>query len=175
MRIEKMELNFGDQRESFGVMSSDNVSEEEMRALLSGPATMDAWKQKKRRILYRTLLITAAIVTRLFVITYYPELHLQSVFEDRLLDHETIFDLIIARGLLLLAMGSIYIYSQLSDRHFKTISVMGLVVCSALMWGDLQIFMLAELPDLTLITAGFFALRVWVLYLLLQNYLDYRR
>lgn len=156
-------------------MSIDNISENEMLALFPERASMDAWKQTKRRILYRTLLIVAAIAARLFLISFYPELHLQSVFEAKVIDREAISSLVIARSLLLSVMGSVYIYSQLSDRHFKIISVMGLVVCSALMWGDLQIFLLAELPGITMISIGFFALRIWVLYLLLQNYLDYRR
>ena len=136
-------------------MSIDNISENEMLALFPERASMDAWQQTKRRILYRTLLIVAAIAARLFLISFYPELHLQSVFEVKVIDREAVSSLVIARSLLL--------------------SVMGLVVCSALMWGDLQIFLLAELPGITMISIGFFALRIWVLYLLLQNYLDYRR
>ncbi|MDA9095999.1 hypothetical protein N9J88_06355 [Porticoccaceae bacterium] len=156
-------------------MSSDNISEEEWRALFPDEADVAAWLRTKKRIVIRTLLVFITLVARMLIIRFYPEWHLLSEFETQILNRDALLSLVALRGVILVVIGLAYLYSLKVDRHFRNASIVGLVVCTALLWGDVQIFILTEMPDLNLITFGFFGLRLLVLYLLLQNYLDYRR
>ena len=156
-------------------MSSDNISEEEMRALFPQEADEATWGRTKNRILTRTLLAFLVLTARLLIISFYPEWHLLTQLEIQILNRDTLVGLVAVRGVILVVVGSAYLYSLAVDRHFRNFSMVGLIVCIALLWGDVQIFILTEMPDLNLITFGFFCLRLLVLYLLLQNYLDYRR
>ena len=156
-------------------MARDYINEDELRALLPGHSVENSWAHTKSRMLGRTLLVGLTMVLRLLVASFYPDFHLQTVLETSVLDRDAMVSLIIARTLLMVFVGTGYVASLLADRYFRTLSVTALVICCGLLWSDLQLFLLAALPDLTLLSLGLFSLRLVALYLLFQNYLDYRR
>jgi hypothetical protein len=76
------------------------------------------------------------------------------------------------RGVLLaIALGG-YIYALISGRYFRFMSVFGMVVACALLWSDMELFMLSSVSEITAVSCALLVMRLIAVWLLVQNYLD---
>ena len=114
-------------------------------------------------------------MSRAIVAFLYPELFVQTNLEPNPVGPYLVSDVILVRGLLLLVIGSIYIYSLWTNKYFRTVSVVGLIVAYSLFWSDLEANILSAAGDLTTAAVILLLTRLFALALLFANYLDIRR
>jgi hypothetical protein len=51
-------------------------------------------------------------------------------------------------------------------------SVFGMVVACALLWSDMELFMLSSVSEITAVSCALLVMRLIAVWLLVQNYLD---
>ncbi len=156
--------------------NNSSVTEEELRALMPYYEVENSYfKRIKKRIGIRTGIIGLVLVSRAIVAFLYPELFVQTNLEPNPEGPYLVSDVILVRGLLLLVIGSIYIYSLWTNKYFRTVSVVGLIVAYSLFWSDLEANILSAAGGLTTAAVILLLTRLFALALLFANYLDIRR
>ena len=153
-----------------------NVSDEELRALhVHVEVENSQWLRLKKRILIRGVLVIVMIVIRTVLMKAYPQDYMNAVFNSVGLTSDEVASLISARLMVGVLLSAVYFYALLTNRFLRSVSIVALIVPIAIIWADLQIFLLSSFPTFTVVASIGFALRLAALYLLARNYIDIRR
>ena len=153
-----------------------SISDEEMQALKPHmEVSTRNLEQVRSRIFLRCCVIAALWLFRIYVISFHPEYHLTSVMEQRLLDDDAVTTLLYVRVSMLTLGMLVYFYSFLTNRYFRSVNVIALIVVCCLIWADIEVYILSNIQVLTLPSVGMIVLRFIPLGLLFMNYLDVRR
>jgi len=75
--------------------------------------------------------------------------------------------------LLLVLAG--YLYAVVAGRYFRFMAVVGMVVSCALLWSDMELFMLTTVSEITAVSFALLGMRLIAVWLLVLNYLDIHR
>ena len=153
-----------------------NVSDEELRALrVHDEVENSQWLRLRKRILIRGILVVVMIVIRAVLMKAYPQDYMNTIFNAAGLASDEVASLISARLILGAVLSAVYLYALMTNRFLRTVSIVALIVPVAIIWADLQIFLLSSFPAFTVVAAIGFTLRLIALYLLVRNYIDIRR
>ena len=107
------------------------------------------------------------------VVAYYPEYHLVSIYNERLLGKGVSESLSYARLFFAIVAVVFYLYSFYADLFFRYANIALLIVLCGLLWIDLEmILLLYSFNDLMLPFFGLFAVKVVGVVLLWQNFRD---
>jgi hypothetical protein len=152
------------------------VTEEEMKALFPHNRVLQTQLEKIRpRILTRCLLIVLIFAVRAVVVTYYPEFHLVTIYNERLLGADAAQSMTQIRLILAFFGCIIYLYSFYKNLYFRYANVIVLIVLFGLIWSDIEaLLLLSSFGNLTLPSLGLIAVRFIAVVLLWQNYRDLR-
>ena len=160
----------------------NTISEEELLALQAHvEIETSLWEKLKTRILIRTMVVMGLVLSRVLLLKFYPNTYVPYIFGDGDGDGDgdsgpaELEKLIISRLLVGLVLAGVYLYAIMTNSYLRSVSILGLMVPVALIWADLQMFLVSSFPDFTLIASICFAVRLLVIYLLTLNYLDIRR
>jgi hypothetical protein len=152
------------------------LSDEEMSALFPHDKVPEVHLEAIRpRILIRCLLIVLIFAIRAVVVTYYPEYHLVTIYQERLIGADTAHSMIQIRLALAFFGSVIYLYSFYKNLYFRFANAIVLIVLFGLFWGDIEaLFLLSSLGSLTFPSLGLIGIRLIAIVLLWQNYRDLR-
>jgi len=156
----------------------NTISEEELLALQAHvEIETSLWEKLKTRILIRTMVVMGLVLSRVLLLKFYPNTYVPYIFGDGDGDSgpAELEKLIISRLLVGLVLAGVYLYAIMTNSYLRSVSILGLMVPVALIWADLQMFLVSSFPDFTLMASISFAVRLLVIYLLTLNYLDIRR
>lgn len=154
----------------------NTISEEELLALQAHvEVETSLWKKLKRRILIRTVVVIGFVLSRVLLLKFYPDTYIPYIFDNEDSGPAELDKLIISRLLVGLVLVSVYLYAIITNSYLRSVSVLSLMVPVALIWADLQMFLVSSFPHFTLMASISFAVRLLVIYLLTLNYLDIRR
>lgn len=154
----------------------NTISEEELLALQAHvEVETSLWKKLKRRILIRTVVVIGFVLSRVLLLKFYPDTYIPYIFDNEDSGPAELDKLIISRLLVGLVLVGVYLYAIITNSYLRSVSVLSLMVPVALIWADLQMFLVSSFPDFTLMASISFAVRLLVIYLLTLNYLDIRR
>ena len=154
----------------------NTISDEELLALQAHvEIETSLWKKLKTRILIRTVVVMGLVLSRVLLLKFYPTTYVPFIFDDSDSGPAELEKLIISRLLVGLVLAGVYLYAIMTNSYLRSISILGLMVPVALIWADLQMFLVSSFPDFTLMASISFAVRLLVIYLLTLNYLDIRR
>jgi hypothetical protein len=155
-------------------MKNSVATKEEMAFLFPKLTVFETHiKAKRPRILNRCMLIVLIFTVRAFVINYFPQHHLYTIFDGRLVGTEATDTLTLARLTLSLFCSAIYLYSFYKNAYFRSANVAVLMVFCSLIWSDFgSLLLLDSLRNLTYSSLAMIAIRLMVGVLLLLNYLD---
>ena len=154
----------------------NTISEEELLALQAHvEVETSLWKKLKRRILIRTVVVIGFVLSRVLLLKFYPDTYIPYLFDNEDSGPAELDKLIISRLLVGLVLVGVYLYAIITNSYLRSVSVLSLMVPVALIWADLQMFLVSSFPNFTLIASISFAMRLLVIYLLTLNYLDIRR
>jgi hypothetical protein len=123
--------------------------------------------------------VIGLVLSRVLLLKFYPNTYVPYIFGDGDGDGDSgpaeLEKLIISRLLVGLVLAGVYLYAIMTNSYLRSASVLSLMVPVALIWADLQMFLVSSFPNFTLIASISFAVRLLVIYLLTLNYLDIRR
>ena len=152
------------------------ISQEELEALLPQyEVSPQKMSRIEKRIRNRCYAIVVIWILRIIFVAFYPEFHLVTRAETKLLTPETVDYLLLVRISLLIIGASIYLTSFLYNRYFRTINVLALVIVCCIIWSDMEVYILSSVGDLSIPSLGMIMIRFIPLTLLILNYLDVRR
>ena len=150
------------------------VTEEELDALFPQNKSNETKLEDIRpRIQARCLLVLSLFGVWAVVVAYYPEYHLVSIYNERLLGKGVSESLSYARLFFAIVAVVFYLYSFYTDLFFRYANIALLIVLCGLLWIDLEmILLLYSFNDLMLPFFGLFAVKVVGVVLLWQNFRD---
>lgn len=152
------------------------ISQEELEALLPQyEVSPQKMSRIEKRIRNRCYAIVVIWILRIIFVAFYPEFHLVTRAETKLLTPETVDYLLLVRISLLIIGASIYLTSFLYNRYFRTVNVLALVIVCCITWSDMEVYILSSVGDLSIPSLGMIMIRFIPLTLLFLNYLDVRR
>ena len=152
------------------------ISQEELEALLPQyEVSPQKMSRIEKRIRSRCYAIVVIWILRIIFVAFYPEFHLVTRAETKLLTPETVDYLLLVRISLLIIGASIYLTSFLYNRYFRTVNVLALVIVCCIIWSDMEVYILSSVGDLSIPSLGMIMIRFIPLTLLILNYLDVRR
>lgn len=152
------------------------ISQEELEALLPQyEVSPQKMSRIEKRIRNRCYAIVVIWILRIIFVAFYPEFHLVTRAETKLLTPETVDYLLLVRISLLIIGASIYLTSFLYNRYFRTVNVLALVIVCCIIWSDMEVYILSSVGDLSIPSLGMIMIRFIPLTLLILNYLDVRR
>ena len=132
-------------------------------------------EQFYNRFIKRVLLILAIWIIRIVVVSFFPEYHMISRAEHKLLSSEITDFLFIMRVSLFLVVAGIYFASFYTRRFFPQINAFTIIVVSCLIWSDFEMYILDNLRDLTLASLSMIGLRFVALTLLILNFVELQK
>tara|TARA_B110000977_G_scaffold182003_1_gene243224 strand:+ start:427 stop:903 length:477 start_codon:yes stop_codon:yes gene_type:complete len=152
------------------------VSPEEMAALFPHQEVANYYLESIRpKIIKRCVLIVLLWVLRAVTVTQFPEYHLVSDFDQKILDPDAIASLVTIRLSMLILGSFIYLYSCYTNFYFRSVNVIALVVVCCLIWGDMELYLMSSFGNLNNSSLAMVAFRLLPLTLLILNYRDIRR
>ncbi len=153
-----------------------HVSEEEMKALCPHQEVSKTYLESIRpRILKRCVLIVLLWGFRAIMVTQFPEYHLASDLNQRLLDAASVDSMVTIRLSMVLLGSAVYLYSCYKNLYFRSVNVAALIIVCCLIWSDMELYLLASMSNLSNPSLAMVAFRLIPLALLIQNYRDIRR
>ena len=156
--------------------TNKSVTEEELRALMPFYEVEESrFRQIKYRIIIRTGIIGVLMIIRAVVDFCFPELLAQIDSRGDTVDSYIDPNVLVVRTVLLVTSAFLYLYCLWTNRYFRTMSVIALVISYSLLWADLETYIFSMTGEMTLSAALFLLLRICALGLLFANYLDIRR
>ena len=156
-------------------MAISNVSKEELKALLPHiEVSEDILKAGRSRISMRCLAICLILFVRIVVSIFFPEYHLVTITEHKLLDKSTADMVLYLRLIVLVIFNMIYFISFRTNTYFRTVNVIALVFICCLISADFEIYLLSSLADFTWQSITLAGLRFVALWLIFLNYLEVR-
>lgn len=130
------------------------------------------------RICVRLTLVAFLLSIRGVTAYFMPELFIQSKVVAVQIDPAAFHpasDLIQVRVMLLLLVLAGYLYALVAVRCFRFMAVVGMVVSCALLWSDMELFMLTTVSEITAVSFALLGMRLIAVWLLVLNYLDIHR
>lgn len=140
-------------------------------------ADTDAWRLR-RTIIIRLVIISLLVIVRGLTVLFTPDLFIEpSVFVG---GHDAIAmypisDTVLIRMTVVIIVGFGYYLSVLYRRYLSEISTLAMVFGSAVLWSDLELYVFAQLANVTTLALGLLVMRVIIVALLVVNYLDIHR
>ncbi|MGB1868935.1 MAG: hypothetical protein ACPHLL_06570 [Porticoccaceae bacterium] len=134
--------------------------------------------QTRWRISMRLVIIGLLLGIRAITAYFTPDLFIQSKVVSSDINSFGFYppaDLMQLRGVLLAILFVGYIYALISDRYFRFMSVAAMVAGCALLWSDIELFMLSSASEITVVSLALLGMRLIAVWLLVQNYLDIHR
>ena len=111
------------------------VTEEELRALLDHHEVSDERLKGLRPIIYvRSFLVAFIIGVRVVIAIYFPEYLAATIYNEQLLDSESLRLMVQLRLILAFVVATVYIYSLHKNFYFRSVNVALLVIFSSLFW-----------------------------------------
>ncbi len=153
-----------------------NISEEELQALQAHIEVENSvWLRLKQKILFRSYLVIALLLFRALLLFLFPQSYSNAIFEAEGLRPADVTSLVSVRLLVAGVLAGLYLFALQTNRYLRSVTILGLIVPFAMIWADLQMFLISSFPSFTTVaTIGFLA-RLFALYLLARNYIDIRR
>ena len=153
-----------------------NISEEELQALQAHIEVENSvWLRLKQKILFRSYLVIALLLFRALLLFLFPQSYSNAIFDAEGLRPADVTSLVGVRLLVAGVLASVYLFALQTNRYLRSVTILGLIVPCAMIWADLQMFLISSFPSFTTVaTIGFLA-RLLALYLLARNYIDIRR
>lgn len=139
------------------------------------PNTAGLDSQTWWRICMRLAVVGVLLGIRAITAYFTPDLFVQSKVVSSQINSFAFYppaDLMQVRGVLLAIAMVGYIYALISGRYFRFMSVFGMVVACALLWSDMELFMLSSVSEITAVSCALLVMRLIAVWLLVQNYLD---
>ena len=139
------------------------------------PNTAGLDSQTWWRICMRLAVVGVLLGIRAITAYFTPDLFVQSKVVSSQINSFAFYppaDLMQVRGVLLAIAMVGYIYALISGRYFRFMSVFGMVVACALLWSDMELFMLSSVSEITAVSFALLVMRLIAVWLLVQNYLD---
>ena len=156
--------------------TNESVTEEELRALMPFYEVEESrFRHIKKRIVIRTSIVGFLMTLRGIVAYSFPESLSQIDSDGNLLGGYVSANVLLVRTVLLMVIASIYIYCLWTNKYFRTMSVIALIVAYSLVWADLEIYFFPLAGEMSMVTIVLLLLRLCALGLLFANYLDIRR
>ena len=156
--------------------TNESVTEEELRALMPFYEVEESrFRHIKKRIVIRTSIVGFLMTLRGIVAYSFPESLSQIDYDGNLLGGYVSANVLLVRTVLLMVIASIYIYCLWTNKYFRTMSVIALIVAYSLVWADLEIYFFPLAGEMSMVTIVLLLLRLCALGLLFANYLDIRR
>ena len=156
--------------------TNESVTEEELRALMPFYEVEESrFRQIKKRIVIRTCIVGFLMILRGIVVYSFPEFLSQTDSQGHLQDSIISANVLLVRTVLLAVIASVYIYCLWTNKYFRTMSVIALIVAYSLVWADLEIYVFTMAGEISMVTVILLLLRLCALGLLFANYLDIRR
>ena len=156
--------------------TNESVTEEELRALMPFYEVEESrFRHIKKRIVIRTSIVGLLMTLRGIVAYAFPELLSQTDSQGNILDSYISTNMLLVRTVVLIVTASAYIYSLWTNKYFRTISVIALIVAYSLVCADLEIYVFAMTGEMSMVLVILLLLRLCALGLLFVNYLDIRR
>ena len=156
--------------------TNESVTEEELRALMPFYEVEESrFRHIKKRIVIRTSIVGFMMTLRGIVAYSFPESLSQIDSDGNLLGGYVSANVLLVRTVLLMVIASIYIYCLWTNKYFRTMSVIALIVAYSLVWADLEIYFFPLAGEMSMVTIVLLLLRLCALGLLFANYLDIRR
>ena len=156
--------------------TNESVTEEELRALMPFYEVEESrFRQIKKRIAIRTSIVGFLMILRGIVVYSFPEFLSQTDSQGHLQDSIISANVLLVRTVLLAVIASVYIYCLWTNKYFRTMSVIALIVAYSLVWADLEIYVFTMAGEISMVTVILLLLRLCALGLLFANYLDIRR
>lgn len=156
--------------------TNESVTEEELRALMPFYEVEESrFRQIKKRIAIRTSIVGFLMILRGIVVYSFPEFLSQTDSQGHLQDSYISANVLLVRTVLLAVTASVYIYCLWTNKYFRTMSVIALIVAYSLVWADLEIYVFTMAGEISMVTVILLLLRLCALGLLFANYLDIRR
>ena len=156
--------------------TNESVTEEELRALMPFYEVEESrFRQIKKRIAIRTSIVGFLMILRGIVVYSFPEFLSQTDSQGHLQDSIISANVLLVRTVLLAVIASVYIYCLWTNKYFRTMSVIALIVAYSLVWADLEIYVFTMAGEISMVTVILLLLRLCALGLLFANYQDIRR
>ena len=160
------------------MIDRSRITQSELDALLGNSqeyTISSTSEQFYNRFITRVLLILAIWIIRIVVVSFFPEYHMISRAEHKLLSSEITDFLFIMRVSLFLVVAGIYFASFYTRKFFPQINAFTIVVVSCLIWSDFEMYILDNLRDLTLASLSMIGLRFVALTLLILNFVELQK
>ena len=158
------------------MQEKSHVSEEEMKALFPYREVSKTHLESIRpKILKRCVLIVLLWGFRAIMVTQFPEYHLASDFNQRLLDTASVENMVNIRLSMVFLGSAVYLYSCYRNLYFRSVNVAALIIVCCLIWGDMELYLLSAMGDLSKPSLAMVAFRLIPLSLLIMNYRDIRQ
>ena len=156
--------------------TNESVTEEELRALMPFYEIEESrFRQIKKRIVIRTSIVGFLMTLRGIVVYSFPELLNQTDSQGNVLDSYISANVLLVRTVLLAVIASVYVYCLWTNKYFRTMSVIALIVAYSLVWADLETYVFTITGEMSIVMVILLLLRMCALGLLFANYLDIRR
>ena len=156
--------------------TNESVTEEELRALMPFYEIEESrFRQIKKRIVIRTSIVGFLMTLRGIVVYSFPELLNQTDSQGNVLDSYISANVLLVRTVLLAVIASVYVYCLWTNKYFRTMSVIALIVAYSLVWADLETYVFTITGEMSIMRVILLLLRMCALGLLFANYLDIRR
>ena len=153
-----------------------NISEDELRALnVYQEVETDAWLRLRYRITVRCLLVLATLLVRGILVSTAPEHYAYEVFLSSNVSLEYLNDLIFYRIIIGVSLAGLYGFALYKNHYLRSVSMIALMAAVALLWGDLQMFLLSSIDRFSPLAYTSLGLRIVAAILLALNYFDVRR
>jgi hypothetical protein len=153
-----------------------NISEDELRALnVYQEVETDAWLRLRYRITVRGLLVLATLIVRGILVSTAPEHYAYEVFVSSSVSLEYLTDMIFYRTIIGVSLACLYGFALYKNHYLRSVSMIALMAAVALLWGDLQMFLLSSIDRFSPLAYTSLGLRIVAAILLALNYFDVRR
>ena len=153
------------------MINRSKITSAEMEALFSNEDSQISSKAYELGFIIRIALIVGIWLVRIIVVSFFPEYHMVSKYENNILSYETTNFLFYMRVFLFMVVGGIYFISYHTQILFAQFNAFTIVIVCCLIWSDFEMYILDNIQDLSIASLGMIALRFVALSLLIANFM----
>tara|TARA_Y100000994_G_scaffold243250_1_gene241381 strand:- start:800 stop:1303 length:504 start_codon:yes stop_codon:yes gene_type:complete len=157
------------------MINRSKITSAEMDALFSNEDNQIDSKAYELGFIIRIALIVGIWLVRIIVVSFFPEYHMVSKYENSILSYETTNFLFYMRVFLFMVVGGIYFLSYQTQILFAQFNAFTIVIVCCLIWSDFEMYILDNIQDLSIASLGMIALRFVALSLLIANFIVLQR
>ena len=157
------------------MINRSKITSAEMEALFSNEDSQIDNKAYELGFIIRIALIVGIWLVRIIVVSFFPEYHMVSKYENSILSYETTNFLFYMRVFLFMVVGGIYFLSYQTQILFAQFNAFTIVIVCCLIWSDFEMYILDNIQDLSIASLGMIALRFVALSLLIANFIVLQR